>query len=241
VTRGLVAAVTFLTRFSLGDGRSDPLAVAAAAPYYPVVGGAIGGGAGILGLVLTSALPSTLSAAIVVAAVTVATGAIHVDALADTADAAGGRTPADRLRIMRDHAVGAFGATAIALFVAVEVAAISALLEDPADDLIGFVAAFAASRAAAAPVAALLPYAREGPAVPPLITGRRALAGVAVAAGLCLPAGVGGLAAFVAAAAVTAAAALVYRRWLGGVTGDALGATIALAEVLALVAILTVR
>jgi adenosylcobinamide-GDP ribazoletransferase len=235
VTRSVLAAATFLTRFPLGHGGVDARAVAAGTPYYPLMGGAVGAGAGGIGVALVSVLPLTVAAALVVAFAAVATGAIHLDALADTADAAGGRTRAERLRIMRDHSVGAFGATALALFVVVEVAAVGALLEEGVGAVLVFVAAFAASRAAAAPLAALFPYARDEEAVPAFVTYRRALAGVVVAVALCVPAGGGGLAAFAAATLVAAMSGIACRRWLAGVTGDTLGATVAVAEASALV------
>ena len=43
------------------------------------------------------------------------TGALHLDALADTADALGGSTRERALEIMRDHAIGAYGAVALVL------------------------------------------------------------------------------------------------------------------------------
>jgi adenosylcobinamide-GDP ribazoletransferase len=166
---------------------------------------------------------------------------MHLDALADTADAVGGRTPADRLRIMRESSVGAFGATAVTLYVVIEVAAIAELLEDGVGSVPVFVAAFAASRAAAPPLAALLPYARAEEAVPAFVTGKRALAGVVVAGALCIPAGVGGVVVLAGTSVVTAASTVIYRRWLAGVTGDSLGATVAVAEASALVAAVAVR
>jgi adenosylcobinamide-GDP ribazoletransferase len=241
VTPGVVAAAAFLTRFPVGRATVDPRAVAAAAPYYPVVGAVLGAGAGGAGVALGFLLPSTLAAALVVALLAVATGGMHLDALADAADAAGGRTRAERLRIMRDHSVGAFGATAVALFVVVEVAAFAALLENEVRIALDIVAAFAASRAAAVGLAAVMPYARGEEGVPAFVTRRHAAAASVVAAALCVPAGVSGLAALAATATVAAASALACRRWLAGVTGDTLGATVALAEASALVAAVALR
>jgi adenosylcobinamide-GDP ribazoletransferase len=225
----------------MGRATLDARTVAAAAPYYPVVGAAVGAGAAGVGVALGFLLPATLAAALVVALVAVATGGMHLDALADTADAAGGPTPAERLRIMRDHSVGAFGATAVTLFVVVEVAAVSALLEDEVRMALDVVAAFAASRAAAVGLAAAMPYARGEEGVPVFVTRQHAAAAIVVAAALCVPAGVSGLAALAATATVAAASALVCRRWFAGVTGDTLGATVALAEASALVAAVAVR
>jgi adenosylcobinamide-GDP ribazoletransferase len=65
-----------------------------------------------------------------------------------------------------------------------------------------------------------------------------ATAGVAVGAALAVLAGWPGLAGLAAAAAVALALGLFYRRWLGGVTGDLLGATAKLAETAFLLAAL---
>jgi cobalamin synthase len=57
------------------------------------------------------------------------TGALHMDALAATADGfGGGRTRDDVLRIMRDHAIGSYGATALILLFAMKANSISALI-----------------------------------------------------------------------------------------------------------------
>ena len=54
---------------------------------------------------------------------------MHLDALADTADALGGSSRERALEIMRDHAVGAFGAVALVVVCLVDAAAIGALAE----------------------------------------------------------------------------------------------------------------
>ena len=69
-----------------------------------------------------------VAAGIALAVVVALTGALHVDALADTADAIGaGRARA--LEVMRDSRIGAFGAVAVALAVLVEAGAVGGLRE----------------------------------------------------------------------------------------------------------------
>src|SRR5690606_36544225 len=59
------------------------------------------------------------------------TGALHEDGLADVADGfAGGRTREDRLRIMRDSRIGAYGTLALIVSVGLRWAAIVALLRN---------------------------------------------------------------------------------------------------------------
>jgi adenosylcobinamide-GDP ribazoletransferase len=240
----LVAATTFLTRIPIGrwidvDGR----AVAAAAPLYPLVGAGIGVVGGLAADALAGPLAALAAATIAVGAVAVLTGAMHLDALADTADALGGPTRERRLEIMRDHAVGAFGATAIALAIVTEVALIAELAAD-GTALVSWAAAAAAARWSALPLAAALPYARsEGQGQTLSGSGWPAvLIALVVAAAVALAAhGLDGLWALAAAGLVAAVLGGFFRIWLGGVTGDCLGATTMLAELAALAALVAVR
>jgi adenosylcobinamide-GDP ribazoletransferase len=236
----LVAATTFLTRIPIGrwidvDGR----AVAAAAPLYPLVGAGIGVVGGFVADALAGPLAAFAAAAIAVGVVTVLTGAMHVDALGDTADALAGPARDRRLEIMRDHALGAFGATAIALALVTQVALVAELATD-GSALAGWAAAAAAARWAALPLAAALPYARpdgqgralSGSGLLAVLGAFLAAAAVAVAAQ-----GVDGLWALAAATAVATILGGFFRSWIGGVTGDCLGATTMLAELAALAAL----
>lgn len=236
----LVAATTFLTRIPIGrwidvDGR----AVAAAAPLYPLVGAGIGVVGGLVADALAGPLAAFAAAAIAVGAVTVLTGAMHVDALADTADALAGPAPERRLEIMRDHAVGAFGATAIALALVTQVALVAELAAD-GNALAGWAVAAAAARWAALPLAAVLPYARpDGQGRALSGSGSLAVLGAFVAAAAVAVAaqGIDGLWALAAATAVATILGGFFRTWIGGITGDCLGATTVLAELAALAAL----
>jgi adenosylcobinamide-GDP ribazoletransferase len=236
----LAAATAFLTRVPVGrfvelDGR----AVAKAAPLYPLVGAAVGGLAGALVDVLAGPLPAWAAATTGVGLAALLTGGMHLDALADTADALGGTTRERRLEIMRDHSIGSFGVVALILLLVLE---ISLLAELGARDLalVSFATAGALSRWAALPIALALPYARDDGQGRSLATGislAAVLIGLAVAAAIAAIALGGGAAATLGAAAgVALVVGLFYRRWLGGVTGDALGAATALSQTACLVA-----
>jgi adenosylcobinamide-GDP ribazoletransferase len=233
--RALLAAISFLTRVPVGrlvdvDGR----AVGRAAPLYPLVGAGIGAAGGAV----AAWRPGLAGAALGVALVALLTGAMHLDALADTADALGGATRERRLEIMRDHTIGSFGATALALALIVKIAVL-AELDDP---LLGYLVAAACARWAGLPLAAALPYARaEGQALAltAATTWPATLLGLAAAAAIALLAlGLSGLAALGTTLAVALLLGGFYRRWLGGVTGDTLGAATEVAEVAALAALL---
>ena len=78
--------------------------------YFPVVGLALGGFLYGLDQLFELALPAYLVNILLIIALFVITGALHLDGFIDTADGlATGRSPAARLEIMRDSRVGSFG------------------------------------------------------------------------------------------------------------------------------------
>jgi adenosylcobinamide-GDP ribazoletransferase len=227
-----LAAIAFLTRIPVGRiAALDRAAVRRAAPLFPLVGGAIGALAGGVVDLAAGPLPSLAAAALGLGIAALVTGALHLDALADTADALGGTTRERRLEIMRDHAIGSFGAVALVTVLLFE----ASLLASSDSAWSAFAAAGACGRWAALPLAAFLPSAREeGTALSGLSTASVVLGLLAACAVAVGTRGVEGLPAVGAAALTAVALALFFRRWLGGVTGDTLGATSELAQAAAL-------
>ena len=231
-------AFRFLTRLpGKGDLRDADLGRSCA--WFPVPGAVMGG------LVLVGArlagthVPPALGAVLVVAALAWMTGGLHLDGVADVFDGLGGGH-GDReriLRIMRDSRIGALGATALALVLAAKAAATAELLGRGA--LWPLLVAPVVARFAVVPLVVLVPYAREeglgrafhGTAGVREIVVAAALAAAAVAA--FAPASLAPTA--VALAAAAGLAWTVHRR-IGGLTGDAYGAAIELAEVALLAA-----
>jgi len=111
----LLDAILFLTILPLPAKRELSEAdLARITAYFPLVG-ALVGGALLLSARLLGALwsPSTVNALVVVLW-GLLTGGLHLDGLADTVDGlCGGTTREERLAIMRDSRVGAFGAAAL--------------------------------------------------------------------------------------------------------------------------------
>jgi adenosylcobinamide-GDP ribazoletransferase len=237
--RPAVAALSFLTRVPVG--RWVPVEaddVARGAWLFPVVGGVVGAAAGLLADVAAGWLPSLAAGALAVGAAAVLTGALHLDALADTADALGGRSREHALEIMRDHAIGAFGATALIVVCILDAALLGTLAETDDAAVVGL-AAGAAGRATMLPLAFTLPYARSGEGQGRVLTGIGAVTvvvGLGIALALALPAGAAGLWGAGAAAGAALVLGLVARSRFGGVTGDVLGAAAKLAETASLVA-----
>jgi adenosylcobinamide-GDP ribazoletransferase len=113
---GLVAAARYLTIVPIpgaGPGRAN--AFGGTAVWFPVVGLGLGvvlaGVDRITGLIF----PSLLAALLTVTAWKLVTGGLHLDGLADSLDGLAGRDPAQRLAIMRDSRIGAFGAMGLIL------------------------------------------------------------------------------------------------------------------------------
>jgi adenosylcobinamide-GDP ribazoletransferase len=234
--RGLAGAVAFLTRVPVGRLLAlDADDVSRGGALFPLVGAGVGAAVGGLTDALAGSLTPALGAALGVAAGTALTGALHLDALADTADALGATTRDRALEIMRDHAVGAYGAVALVLDLGVKVAALAAL-GSGRDALRYAVCAAAAARVVPVALSAALPYARVGEGTGRVLGGAgrgRSAVALLVAAAFCV--WLHALPLLGVAAGLAVLAGLAARRWLGGVTGDVLGAAAELAETAALV------
>ena len=237
---GLLDAVALLTRLPVPAGRGPDLARAAV--WFPVVGAALGAVLLLLAH-LVAGLPSPLVAVVLVVALeAVVTGALHLDGLADAADALGGRDRESRLRIMKDSATGVYGATALALALLLQVGLLVELVPATGALTAAHVGAtaWALSRAAMLPVALALPYARPdgtGRAVVEGLTLRHTLLAWALPVLLCLLLGRTGVALLAAALLTSASVTRAARTLLGGATGDVLGATAQLGLLAALLAL----
>jgi adenosylcobinamide-GDP ribazoletransferase len=144
------AALALLTRLPVGA--SDGMASGAAA--FPLVG-ALVGVAGLVPLVLGAAEP-ILASLLAVAAMTVLTGALHLDGLADTADALLAPDPTTAERARKDPAVGPGGAVALILVLGTQVAALASLVASARALTAGAAIIVAAVVARALPVVAVV-------------------------------------------------------------------------------------
>lgn len=234
--RSVLVATAFLTRvpLSVAAGAAE---VGHAARWFPLIGGLIGGATALIAWTMTEVmdLPSELTAMLVVGLGAWATGAIHLDGLADTVDGfGGGRDREEVLRIMRDPLIGSYGAAALVFIIGVKATTIAALLDRGAA-LPFVVAAPAISRWTISALAAWLPYARTEGGLGKAVTQERDTIGLVVATAITALISIGALR--VDALIVWAFAALTAfwiartaRRRIGGVTGDVFGASVELTE-----------
>lgn len=231
----MIAAISLLTRIPV---RTD--GARAGAWAFGVVGAALGPAAAAP-LLIVAPLPGSVLA---IAILAIASGALHLDGLADTADALAAPNPEAAERARRDPRVGAAGVVAIVLVLAVDAAALaetaglSALVAGAA-----LVAAVSASRAIVTAVPFLAGAARPGfgqwfaDRTPPL----EALLAIVTAVVVSASAGVIAQSVTPTVAGVAGLfggglAAIVIGRLRGGLDGDACGAVIELALAAGLIA-----
>ncbi|MDO6459575.1 adenosylcobinamide-GDP ribazoletransferase [Granulosicoccaceae sp. 1_MG-2023] len=220
-------AQTFLSRLTCPhavDHSGDALGRSTA--FFPLVGTLIGLLAALLLWLANSLFDPLLSATLAVMSTIVLTGAFHEDGLADTADGIGGGFTLERkLEIMRDSRIGTYGATALLLGILLRIFALASLPASLAPAAL--ILAHTVARFSSLPLIYFNTYVREqgtgkpfAAKVTPL---RMAAAGAwclliwLVLPGMLWPA-------LIAALLSTLAAQAYFRRKLGGITGDTLGA-----------------
>jgi adenosylcobinamide-GDP ribazoletransferase len=235
-------ALAFLTIFPLRVGDPGARGLSGAAAWFPLVGALVGALAGATRALTADAFGPLTASVLAVLVLTVVTGALHLDGLADTADGLGARGGGAerRLAVMRDSATGAFGVLALIGWALLLTSALASLSDR--DALLALVAAGLTSRWAALFHAAVEEPARRdglGAAfhVPAAALGAATSITVVGAIGFGF---VAGFAALGAALAAAVAMTLLARRLLGGRTGDTIGATVALAEAAVVLALLAV-
>jgi len=240
--QALFCAVQFLTRLPIPAGvqrSTDHQSMALL--FFPLVGW-------LLGLLLyvfwLMAVPAQACSPLVMAACIVAfesflTGALHLDGLADAADAflAPGRSREEKLAIMKDSRIGAMGAVALVLALLLKTLALSDLLQSGRQVPLMFYPAV--GRWAQVALYCTSPYVRpqgvgSGFAAS---AGWQHLAGATLFIVPCclLP---GFMFSFLAMLAALAALRLYFHRQIGGITGDILGCATVVSEIVLLLSLL---
>lgn len=244
-----IMALRFFSRLPTGGSPHQTPNLGRIAMALPLASVAIGIGPALL-LVggALAGLPSYFAAALAVAAMVMASGAMAEDALADAADGLfGGHSIERRLDIMKDSRHGTYGVAALCLFILLRVTALGAIAAiNPLAAGSIWLAASIVGRSGALWVAVALPPARRD--------GAAATAGQLPARNFAVGAVFAALLLFLLAGPATSMFALVIavmlavivmtgwtalcRRLVGGQTGDLIGALGALVEVAVLAALL---
>jgi len=203
-----------------------------------------------MSIALSLDLGPWLAAMLAVAVTTLTTGAFHEDGLADTADSFGGLTKERRLEIMKDSRIGSFGASALILALALRIGALATLAArvDGTAVIAAILIVASLSRTSALMLLVFLPPARsEGASY---AVGRptqetfwfaAALAGVvAVLLGALGDLPPSGVALMLICSALSGLAFTRFAaRHIQGQTGDIAGAAQQVAEIAALIGLLT--
>lgn len=242
IVRPLVIAWQFLTAVPLSRHHHDPAPseLAASMAWYPAVGLLVGGVLALTAWLLSGVVARVVLDALLIVLLVAVTRGLHQDGLADTLDGwAGGRTPTERLAIMRDGRIGAIGATGLILALGLRYAGLATLPE--LDRLPILLCMPAVGRWAMVVGAVAVPYARaEGGLAESflqnLTTRHVLIATLWVATALAFAMGPVGAVVSLSVTVLVARAVSAHSRCLcGGVTGDTLGATNEVAEVLFLI------
>ena len=240
IARDLKIAMGFCTRLPIGrEPRTQGTDIAQAAWALPIAGALIGSiGALTYALAHSVGLPPLAAAALTLAATMLATGCLHEDGLADTADGFGGGASRERkLEIMRDSRIGTYGSCILILSVLARAAAVASLA-NPMLVMPALIAAHAAGRATMPIVMWLAPSARTDglSAGAGRVSGRSAA--IAGAIGVTTVAfALGATAGVIVALLLLLAIGGVVRlstQQIGGQTGDVLGAVEQVGEIIVL-------
>ncbi len=219
------------------SGRAlDNESVAASLGWFPLVGFAIAVALSLEDLLLARFFDVTVRSILIVLSLTIVTGALHLDGLADTADALGaGRDRERALVILRDSRIGSFGAVGDLLRLGAQGrrardAGRSAPLHGDFRGGGSRAMGDGSGRPGGFPICA---PSGAGSAI--LASGSEprnlTIASLTVVAAMLPLASRTVLGAILAAIAITLAIRAFYRRWLGGVTGDLIGACGELVEI----------
>jgi len=242
VFRHLILAWQFLTAIPLGRTTHDakPEELAASMSWYPLVGSVLGALLFTADLFLARIFPTQVTSLLLLLILVGITRGLHQDGLADTIDGlAGGRTAQARLAIMRDGSIGAIGATGLFLALGLRYAGLNAL---PAGEHLALLIGMPIVGRWAMVIGAFhSTYARsEGGLAQPFLAhvSWRHLCVATFTAGLALMLLLGPWPAFCClfiGAGLVRLAVVWFHRMFGGVTGDLLGATNEVIEILFIV------
>lgn len=238
--RPFLIALQFLTSLPVRlDGLPEPQQIGKSLLCYPLVGLLIGVILWLLSLALAGAAPP-LQAALLLAAWVALTGALHLDGLADSADAwLGGFGDRERtLEIMKDPRSGPIAVSVLVLLLLLKFVALWTLLAQ--DGRLALLLAPLLGRGALLGLFLTTAYVRPGGlghALAEHMPRRQVWVVLVLMALVCMLVGAGGW----TAVAITVVVGLLVRRSLcrrlGGTTGDTAGALLELVECAVLVSL----
>ena len=196
--------------------------------YLPLVGLLVGSLVALVYLLCTLLWSAPVAVVLSLVASLLLTGGFHEDGLADSCDGLGGAfNKASKLAIMKDSRLGSYGALALWAALTLKVILLSELL--PAASIGVLIVAHSLSRWAAMLAMVRLPYVREQDAKAQAIVQQLSARRWCAAGLFCLPpllfAGLIGLVLIAATLVTTLLWHRLLKRQIGGYTGDTIGAS----------------
>jgi len=160
----LLAALQFFTRIPLpGSVAHDQATLTQALKYFPLVGWMVGGVCGLTYYLAVGIWPTSVAVLLSIVVGVLLTGALHEDGFADSCDGfGGGWNKSQVLTIMKDPRIGNYAALGLILILLLK-AALLVQLAAHSDELvlIALLLAHSSSRLLVLPLPWLLDYARE--------------------------------------------------------------------------------
>lgn len=218
-----------------GTAEGMEVGLARAMAFFPAVGF-------LMGLVSLSAfmavqpfLPERVAVFLLLVMPVALSGGLHIDGFGDFCDGFfGGRNREDALRIMKDPRMGAWGVLGIGLLVLVKYELLCALQARAGF----FLLAMALSRWSQVVLSFVMPYAGLGTGISQAVAGKVSAREAAIATAFALPAvlwqGSAGVVIFAGLVVFLAGLSVWFKKKIGGVTGDVLGASSEMTEIFVL-------
>lgn len=237
--KGLVTAIRTLTVIPFPGKESDDFS--SALQWFPVVGLMLGVILYVIAF-LWGILPFeqwSWGGAVILSALLVwLTRGLHMDGLADWADSLGGFGREKRLSIMKDSSLGAFGVMAIVLGIVFKLIAFERIISSGTFSCLIIVPVI--SRNMLVELQTTLPYARSEGMAGVFIknaTNRYRVISHLITLIMCVCFGFTGIMLYLSALAVTFFLKGMFRRQFNGITGDLLGTSNEIIEVVLLMMI----
>ena len=214
-----------------------------ATKYFPFMGWLVGGAAAIIFIIFSTILPPSVSVLLSTAFGVWMTGAFHEDGFADVCDGFGGGWTQEKiLSIMKDSRVGAYGAIGIGLLMGLKIVTLTELAQINWLSMIyALISAHTLSRLTATTIILTDEYARENEdsKAKPVAKKMSVNAFLQAAFWGVLPLSMWAffeknsllLGVFIPLFLLKIYLSRYFKRWINGYTGDCLGATQQLAEV----------
>jgi adenosylcobinamide-GDP ribazoletransferase len=244
----LLAAIQFFTRIPLPVAAAhDRDSLNQALKYFPLIGWLVGGVCALTFHLAVGLWPASVAIVVSVAVGILLTGALHEDGFADSCDGFGGGWDKPKvLAIMKDPRIGSYAAIGLILILLLKVVALIELAAQSNElVMIALLFAHSTSRLLVLPLPWWLDYARDSTdsksremVTARFTTGMLAYSSLFVLLPLLFyqvlilfyAAAIAGLAVF--------AMGLYFKHRIGGYTGDCLGATQQIAEIILYLSIL---